>query len=91
VFAHAPTVSNHNAIIWSTNTGTQTSAGPVTNTGATDITTLTGVAPASSTAVPWQASGSFTGSATTGTFIIWGTPSTNSDIQINAGSSCYIY
>ena len=91
VFAHAPTVSNHNAFIGSTATGTQTSAGPVTNNGATNITTLTGVAPASSTSVPWGASGTFTSSGTSGTFIIWGTPSTNSDVQINAGSTCYIY
>ena len=91
-FANAPTVSNHNAIIWSTNVGTQTSAGPITNTGTTAVTTLTGAAAAATaTGYPWQASGSFTGSATSGTFVIYGTAGTSGDAQINAGSTCQLY
>ena len=91
-FANAPTVSNHNAIIWSTNAGTQTSAGPITNTGTTAVTTLTSAAAAATaTGYPWQASGSFTGSATSGTFIIYGTAGTSGDAQINAGSTCTLY
>jgi hypothetical protein len=88
-FSHAPTVSNHNAQIWSA--ATSTFAGPITNTGTTAVTTLTGAAPASSTSVPWSASGSFTGNATSGTFILYGLASTASDAQINAGSTCQIY
>jgi|HubBroStandDraft_4_1064222.scaffolds.fasta_scaffold00021_58 hypothetical protein len=91
-FTQSPTVSNHNAIIWSTNAGTQTSAGPITNTGTTAVTTLTGAAAAATaTGYPWQASGSFTGSATSGTFVIYGTAGTSGDAQINAGSTCTLY
>jgi hypothetical protein len=88
-FADAPTVSTHNAMIWSAaSTQTYNSAA---NTGTTAVTTMTGVAPSASTATPWQASGTFTGSATSGTFVIYGTASTTSDAQINAGSTCQIY
>jgi hypothetical protein len=90
IFAHAPTLSTHQAIIWSA-ASTQT-YGSAANTGTTAVTTMTGVADAASGApTPWQASGTFTSSGTSGTFILYGTPSTSGDIQINAGSSCQIF
>lgn len=85
-FAQAPTNSTHSGVIWSA-ASTQTYA-QVTNTGTTATTTVTGVAPSSGTATPWEAHGTFTGSATSGTFVIYGTASTSSDAQINGGSSC---
>lgn len=88
-FSQAPTNSTHSAIIWSA-ASTQTFA-QATNAGTTAVTTMTGVAPSSSTPTPWQATGTFTGSATSGTFTIYGTASTSSDAQINGGSSCELY
>jgi hypothetical protein len=88
-FADAPTNSSHNAIIW-TAASTQT-YGTASNTGTTAVTTMTGGSLSSGTNVPWQASGTFTGSATSGTFVIYGTASTSSDASIAAGSSCYLF
>jgi len=88
-FANAPTVSTHEAIIWSA-ASTQT-YGAASNTGTTAVTTMTGVAPASGAATPWHASGTFTANASGGTFVIYGTASTSSDAQINAGSICSLY
>jgi hypothetical protein len=82
VFSQAPSTGYADATIFSGLAGTSTSGG-ATNTGTLATTILAGSAPASATSnVPWLLSGTFTGSATSGTFIIYGTPSTTGDITI---------
>jgi hypothetical protein len=83
IFAHAPSTGYADAIIWDIAAGTTLSSGGATNTGTTATTILAGSAVAAATSnLPWQVSGTFTGSATSGTFIIYGTPSTSGDITI---------
>jgi len=90
IFSNAPTASLHNAIIYTTNTGTSTSAGAVADTGTAATTVLAGGSVSSATTgMPWFASGSFTGNATAGTFILYGTASTSSDVTVTG--TCYLY
>ena len=88
-FAQAPSAGANNAIIWSA-ASVQT-FGTATNTGTTAVPTMTGAAVSSGTNIPWQASGTFTSSATSGTFVIYGTASTATDVTIATGSSCNLF
>jgi hypothetical protein len=88
-FADSPTTSNHNAMLFSA-AGVPT-FGTASNTGTTAVQTVTGPAVSTGSNIPWQASGTFTSSATSGTFVIYGTASTSSDASIAAGSTCTLY
>ena len=88
-FAQAPSAGANNAIIWSA--ASAQTFGTATNTGTTAVPTMTGAAVSSGTNIPWQASGTFTSSATSGTFVIYGTASTATDVTIATGSSCNLF
>jgi hypothetical protein len=91
VVAQTPTAAiSANAVAY---TATATSPTWATTTAAnTTATTILAVTPAAATNnLPWQSSGTIPASATSGTFILYGTASTTSDVTIGAGTTCSIY
>lgn len=91
VAAQTPTSITGNGIIYSTLTGTST-AGSATVASTTATTILAGASVASATNnMPWFSSGTIQASATSGTFILYGTASTSSDVTINVGTSCNLF
>lgn len=90
-FSASPTNAVGNAIIYTGLAGTST-AGSSSNVSSTTPTNmLVGGSIASATSnVPWLSSGTMTSGASSGTFTIYGTPSTNSDVTIGA-STCTLY
>lgn len=91
VAAQAPTSETGNGIIYTGLAGTST-AGSATATTTTATTILAGGSVSTATAsIPWMSSGTIQASATSGTFILYGTASTSGDVTVNVGTTCHIY